>query len=175
MAIVPGERVESAIHVVRGQRVMLDADLAVLYGVTTKRLNEQVKRNTARFPEDFMFPLTAVEASNLKSQFATSSVDWGGRRKLPRVFTEHGAVMLASILNSPTAVDASVQIVRAFVRLRLMLASNAELARKLDDLEHRYDSQFRVVFRAIRDLMAPVGPSRKRIGFGDSAPQGSPP
>ncbi|MDP3773656.1 MAG: ORF6N domain-containing protein [Gemmatimonadales bacterium] len=170
MAIVPAERIESAIHVVRGQRVMLDADLAVLYGVTTKRLNEQVKRNLARFPEDFMFRLTADEAATLKSQFATSSADWGGRRKLPNVFTEHGAVMLASILNSPTAVETSVQIVRAFVRIRLMLASNAELARKLEDLERRYDSQLRVVFRAIRDLMVPVVPRRKRIGSATRGP-----
>jgi hypothetical protein len=169
MADIPAESIESAIHVVRGQRVMLDADLAVLYGVTTKRLNEQVKRNLARFPEDFMLRLTANEAANLKSQFATSSGVWGGRRKLPRAFTEHGAVMLASILNSPTAVEVSVQIVRAFVRIRLMLASSVELAKKLEDLERRYDSQFRDVFRAIRDLMAPVAPARKRIGFGDAS------
>lgn len=149
---------------------MLDADLAILYGVTTKRLNEQVRRNGPRFPEDFMFRLSAEEASNLKSQIATSSLRWGGRRKLPNAFTEHGAVMLASVLSSPTAVETSVQIVRAFVRIRLMLASNADLARRLDDLERRYDSQFRVVFRAIRDLMAPGEPTRKRIGFGDSGP-----
>jgi hypothetical protein len=174
MSPVPSESIESVIHTVRGQRVMLDVDLAILYGVTTKRLNEQVKRNSGRFPADFAFRLTMAEAPSLRSQFATSKPGRGGRRYAPLVFTEHGAVMLASILNSPTAVETSVQIVRAFVRIRLMLASNAELARKLDDLERRYDSQFRVVFRAIRDLMAPVGPSRKRIGFGDSPPDASP-
>ncbi|MEK6768187.1 MAG: ORF6N domain-containing protein [Gemmatimonadota bacterium] len=175
MAIVPAERIESAIDVVRGQRVMLDADLAVLYGVTTKRLNEQVRRNSGRFPDDFAFRLTVHEAASLRSQFATSKPGRGGRRYAPLAFTEHGAVMLASVLNSPTAVRTSVQIVRAFVRIRLMLASNAELARKLEDLERRYDSQFRVVFRAIRDLMAPVEPRPKRIGFGDSRPDPSPP
>jgi hypothetical protein len=168
MMPVPSERIESAIHVVRGQRVMLDADLAALYGVTTKRLNEQVKRNSGRFPTDFAFRLTAGDAGSLRSQFATSKIGRGGRRYAPLVFTEHGAVMLASILNSPTAVEVSVQIVRAFVRIRLMLASNVELAQKLEDLERRYHSQFRVVFRAIQDLMAPIAPPRKRIGFGDS-------
>ena len=163
------ERIASAIHVVRGRRVMLDADLAVLYGVATRRLNEQVKRNRGRFPEDFMFRLLPEEAVSLKSQFATSSGGWGGRRKLPNVFTEHGAVMLASVLNSATAVDSSVHVVRAFVRLRMMLEANAELARKLDALEARYDAQFRVVFQAIRELMAPPPSTRKRIGFQGSA------
>ena len=174
MAIVPVERIESAIHVVRGQRVMLDADLAVLYGVTTKRLNEQVKRNSRRFPDDFAFRLTVQEAASLRSQFATSKPGRGGRRNAPLVFTEHGAVMLASVLSSATAIEASLQIVRAFVRIRLMLASNVDLARKLKDLERRYDSQFRVVFRAIRDLMVPVVPPRKRIGFGVSGPDAPP-
>jgi predicted Zn-dependent peptidase len=153
---------------------MLDADLAALYGVTTKRLNEQVKRNLARFPEDFMFRLTAGETGNLRSQSATSSSDWGGRRKLPNAFTEHGAVMLASVLSSPTAVETSVQIVRAFVRLRQLLESNVELARKLDALEQRYDSQFRVVFQAIRELMAPPVKPPKRIGFGAPGPDTQP-
>ena len=145
-SLIPAEQIARIIYVIRGHRVMLDADLAILYGVTTKRLNEAVKRNLRRFPEDFMFQLTPEEfavlrsqnvTSNagsgsaiLKSQFATSSPGWGGRRKLPRAFTEHGAVMLASVLNSPVAVGASIQVVRAFVQLRGMLTAHAELARK---------------------------------------------
>lgn len=148
---------------------MLDADLASLYGVTTKRLNEQVKRNRTRFPDDFIFQLTGQEVANLKSQFATSSLEWGGRRKLPNAFTEHGAVMLASVLNSPVAVQASIQVVRAFVQLRGLLATHAELARQLDELERKYDAQFRVVFEAIRELMQPLpSPRRKQIGFQSS-------
>jgi hypothetical protein len=164
-AIVPLERIAAAIHVVRGHRVMLDADLAVLYGVTTKRLNEQVKRNRGRFPADFMFRLTTRETAGLRSQVATTKAGRGGRRSPPVAFTEHGAVMLASVLNSPTAVDASIQVVRAFVRLREILATHRALARKLADLESRYDAQFRVVFEAIRELMQPPIPPRKRIGF----------
>jgi hypothetical protein len=179
-SLVPVDQIAHAIHVIRGHRVMLDADLAVLYGVTTKRLNEAVKRNLRRFPADFMFQLTPEEAANLrsqfatsdvssgggilKSQFATSSLAWGGRRKLPKAFTEHGAVMLASVLNSPIAVEASIQVVRAFVQLRSMLAAHADLAHKLAELERKYDSQFRVVFDAIRRLMEPP-PDPKRIGF----------
>ncbi|MDP3773885.1 MAG: ORF6N domain-containing protein [Gemmatimonadales bacterium] len=164
------ERIDSAIHLVRGHRVMLDADLAALYGVTTKRLNERVKRNLDRFPEDFAFRLTADEVVALRSQSATSNVGRGGRRYAPIAFTEHGAVMLASVLSSPTAVETSVQIVRAFVRLRHLLESSAELARKLDALEKRYDSQFGVVFRAIRELMAPPVKPSKRIGFKTNRP-----
>lgn len=167
---VPVDEITRAIHVIRDQRVMLDADLARLYGVTTKRLNEQVKRNRRRFPADFMFQLSPEEVANLKSQIATSSPRWGGRRKLPNAFTEHGAVMLASVLNSPIAVEASVQVVRAFVQLRSMLAAHAELARKLGELERKYDAQFRVVFDAIRELMQPPTPERKRIGFRTGAP-----
>jgi len=158
------EQIESHIFLIRGQKVMLDADLAELYEVETRRLNEQVRRNSERFPEDFMFQLTAEEFANLKSQFATSS--WGGRRKLPFVFTEHGAIMAASVLNSKRAIEASVQVVRAFVRLRQMLASNAELSRKLVALEKNYDIKFRAVFEAIHQLMAPADPKKKRpIGF----------
>lgn len=158
-------RIVSAIHQVRGHRVMLDTDLAVLFGVTTMRLNEQVKRNRNRFPADFMFQLTADEASNLKSQFAISSRGWGGRRTLPYVFTEHGAVMLANVLRSRVAVDASLEVVRAFVQLRELALTHAELGRRLDDLEGKYDAQFKVVFQAIRELMAPPDPPRRRIGF----------
>ncbi len=160
---VPAERIERAILVIRGEKVMLDEDLATLYGVTTKRLNEQVKRNIDRFPDTFMFQLTRLEFEDLKSQIATSS--WGGRRTLPYVFTEHGVVMLASVLNSPTAVAASIEVVKAFVRLRQMLASNEELARKLDALEKKYDAQFKMVFDAIRQLMAPPEKEKRRIGF----------
>jgi len=165
-ALVPVDQIARTIYVIRGHRVMLDADLALLYGVTTKRLNEAVKRNLGRFPGDFMFRLTAEETANLRSQIATSSSGWGGHRYLPRVFTEHGAVMLASVLNSPIAVAASIQVVRAFVQLRGMLTAHAELARKLADLERKYDAQFRVVFDAIRELMEPLPPQEhKRIGF----------
>ena len=163
LAAVPD--IASRIHTVRGQRVMLDRDLAQLYGTTTKRLNEQFARNGPRFPPDFAFRLTLEEAANLKSQSATSSLTWGGRRNLPNAFTEHGAVMLASVLNSPIAVAASIQVVRAFVQLRGVLASHKELARRLDALESRYDAKFRVVFQAIRELMEPPALPRKQIGF----------
>ncbi|MBI5543291.1 MAG: ORF6N domain-containing protein [Deltaproteobacteria bacterium] len=159
------ERVESRILIIRGKRVMLDADLAELYGVTTKRLNEQVRRNRERFPADFMFCLTREEVSHLRSQFATSSPGHGGRRTAPLAFTEHGALMLASVLNSTTAVAASIHVVRAFVRLRALLATHADLARKIKELETRYDSQFKVVFEAIEELMQPEEPARPQIGF----------
>jgi len=162
---IPFERVEQTILLIRGEKVILDADLAVLYGVSTTRLNEQVKRNSDRFPKDFAFRLTKVEFDNLISQSATSSSKHGGRRKLPLVFTEHGAIMAANVLNSERAIHASVAVVRAFVRLRQMLSSNAELARKLGDLERKYDRQFKVVFDAIRQLMTRPEQKRKQIGF----------
>ncbi len=161
--VIPAERIERAILLIREHRVMLDEDLAELYGVTTKRLNEQVKRNVDRFPPDFMFQLSFQEFTNLRSQFATSR--WGGRRTPPYAFTEHGAVMLASVLNSPIAVHASVEVVRAFVRLRQLLASHQELARKLMALEKKYDAQFKIVFDAIRELMKPPEPKHRDIGF----------
>lgn len=167
---IPPERIAAAIHVLRGQRVMLDEDLAALYGVPTKRLNEQVRRNIERFPADFMFILTAAERSNLRSQFATSSSEWGGRRTPPAVFTEHGAVMLASVLKTRIAVEASIQVVRAFVHLRGLIATNAQLARRLDALELKYDSRFKIVFEAIRALMTPAESSRGRIGFSSDDP-----
>lgn len=165
LATIPVERVEQAILVIRGEKVILDADLAALYGVSTTRLNEQVKRNLDRFPKDFAFRLTKDEFDNLISHFAISSSKHGGRRKLPLVFTEHGAIMAANVLNSKRAVATSVQVVRAFVRLRQILASNAELARRLEELEKKYDAQFKVVFDAIRQLMTPPQPNRKQIGF----------
>ena len=150
-SLVPMERIERAIFVIRGQKVMLDADLAELYGVLTKVLNQAVKRNKERFPVDFMFQLTKEEKDEV-----VTNCDHLKRLKfsptLPHAFTEHGAIMLATILNSPVAVQSSIQVVRAFVRLRQMLASNAELARKLDTLERKYDAQFKVVFDAIRQL-----------------------
>jgi len=164
IASVPPERIERAILMVRGEKVMLDADLTALYGVSTKRLNEQVKRNSDRFPDTFMFELTKEEFDNLRSQFATSS--WGGRRTPPYVFAEHGVVMLARVLNSPVAIAASIEVVKALVRLRQLLASTAELARKLDALEKKYDTQFKVVFDAIRQLMTPPRKEKRRIGFG---------
>ncbi|MFA7270921.1 MAG: ORF6N domain-containing protein [Sterolibacterium sp.] len=177
-ALQPVETIASRILVMRGQKVMIDADLAELYGVPTKRLNEQVRRNQDRFPADFIFELTADEFANLKSQFATSS--WGGRRKLPLAFTEHGAIMTATVLNSPRAVEMSVYVVRAFVRLREVLASHKELSKRLDDLEqttealalrhdtfaHNTRAQLKQVFEAIRELMAPPpAPPKRPIGF----------
>jgi ORF6N domain-containing protein len=168
---------ESAIHLIRDQRVMLDSDLAAIYGVTTKRLNEQLKRNRPRFPDDFAFQLTVQEFTNLKSQFATSSLrsqfgtssSHGGKRKLPWVFTEHGALMLASVLNSDIAVQASVRVVRAFVRLREMVAANAQLAAKLQELERRLDSHDEGIanlFAALKQLVEPSEPTKRReIGF----------
>ena len=143
---------------------MLDADLAKLYGVSTKRLNEAIRRNAARFPEDFMFQMNEEEADNLMSQFATSK-SWGGRRYLPYVFTEQGVAMLSSVLNSEQAIQVNIAIMRAFVRMRQLLVSHEELARTVDALEKKYDAQFRVVFDAIRALMEPTKPPRRRIGF----------
>ncbi len=166
--LIPEEFVERRILLIRGHKVMLDADLAQLYGVTTKRLNEQIKRNRDRFPEDFMFQLSFEEGKSilaLRSQFAT--LKRGQHLKYaPYAFTEHGAVMAANVLNSPVAVRASIQVVRAFVRLREILATHKRLARKLEEMEMKYDQQFKVVFDAIRELMAPQPPpSGRRIGF----------
>jgi len=162
------ETIEPRILLLRGHRVMLDEDLAEIYGVTTKRLNEQARRNPSRFPTDFRFQLNAREAQSLRSQFATSKKGRGGRRYRPYVFTEHGAVMLASVLNTPVAVRASVQIARAFVRLRRLIGAHKELARKLQDLEKRlgrHDEQIGLLFDAIRDLMEPGDEPPRRIGF----------
>ena len=161
---VTSDRIASMIHVIRDEKVMLDSDLAKLYGVSTKRLNEQVKRNIERFPVDFMFQLTNDELDNLRSQLATSS-SWGGRRYPPYVFTEHGVVMLASVLDTKIAVQSSIQVVRAFIYLRKMLVSHDKLAKNLDTLERKYDSQFKVVFDAIRQLMTPSESPQRRIGF----------
>lgn len=164
--LLPSERIEQRILMIRGQKVMLDSDLAKLYEVSTKRLNEQVKRNPKRFPPDFAFQLTIQEVISLRSHFATSIGGRGGRRYLPFVFTEQGVAMLSSILTSERAALVNVAIMRTFVRLREILSTHKDLARKLEDLEKKYDSQFRGVFDAIRQLMAPPPvPSKRRIGF----------
>lgn len=150
---IPVERVTNAILLLRGQRVMLDAELAALYGVETRALVQAVRRNAERFPSDFMFQLTNEEFAALRSQAVISS-GHGGRRHAPYAFSEQGVAMLSSVLRSPRAVQVNIAIMRAFVRLREMLASHAELARKLDELERRYDDQFAQVFEAIRELMA---------------------
>ena len=160
---------EGLIHLIRGKRVMLDSDLARIYGVSTMRLNEQFKRNLKRFPSDFAFVLTPQEFMGLISQIAISKKGRGGRRKLPWVFTEHGALMLASILNSPVAIDASVRVVRAFVYLREQIVANADLARKFAELEKRMDrsdESIATLFEAIRQLLEPPAPEGQReIGF----------
>jgi hypothetical protein len=178
-ATIPAERIERSILVLRGHKVLLDADLAALYGVTTKRLNEQIRRNRERFPEDFMFQMSPEEFEALRSQFATSNVGRGGRRYAPYVFTEHGAIMAANVLNSPRALEVSIYVVRVFVRLRETLAAHKELAAKLEELEQktealalRHDTlaantrtQLRQVFEAIRELMSPPETKRRPIGF----------
>ncbi len=168
MAQQPALTPDNRIWEIRGYRVMLDADLAVIYGISTKRLNQQVQRNLERFPEDFMFRLTEEEAKPWRSQNATSNVGRGGRRYLPFAFTEHGAVMLANVLKTPRAAVASIAIARAFVRLRGVLASHSDLARKLDQLEARvgnHDEQIQRIFEAIRQLMEPRASRARKIGF----------
>lgn len=158
------EPVETLIRVIRGERVILDVDLAALYGVETRSLVQAVKRNRDRFPADFLFQLTSDEVISLRSHFVISKMR-GGRRYLPYAFTEHGALMAANVLKSNTAVQASVQVVRAFVRLRQLVTSNAELSTRLTELERKYDRQFKVVFDAIRQLMMPPAHAPRQIGF----------
>jgi hypothetical protein len=162
---IPPERIERRILLIRGQKVMLDADLAELYEVETKELNLAVRRNADRFPEDFMFQLSAPEFRNLRFQFVTSS-SWGGRRYPPYAFTEQGVAMLSSVLRSPRAVQVNIAIMRAFVKLREIIASHRDLARRLEEMESKYDAQFKAVFDAIRELMKPPEKPRRRIGFG---------
>jgi len=163
ISLVPVERIERAILFIRGEKVMLSDELAKLYGVEPRVLVQAVKRYLDRFPADFMFQLSAEEWENLKSQSVISS--WGGIRTPPYAFTEQGVAMLSSVLHSDRAVRVNIEIMRAFVRLRQMLASNAELARKLEALEKKYDRQFKVVFDAIRRLMSPPETRRREIGF----------
>jgi hypothetical protein len=162
---VPAERIEQAILLIRGKKVMLDVDLAALYEVETGVLNRAVKRNMDRFPEDFMFQLTLEETERLRCQNGISKTGRGGRRYLPYVFTEQGVAMLSSVLRSPRAIQVNIEIMRAFVRLREILATHKELARKLAVLEKKYDEQFKVVFDAIHALMEPAEKPRKKIGF----------
>jgi len=163
---VPIERIERAILLLRGHKVMLDADLATLYEVETRALVQAVKRNLERFPEDFMFQLDAEELEALRSQSVISNAPGrGGRRYAPYAFTEQGVAMLSTVLNSPRAIAVNIEIMRAFVRLRLLLASNKELARRLDHLEAKTDAKFKAVFEAIRQLMTPPEPKRRPIGF----------
>jgi len=165
----PIQQIAHAILILRGHRVLLDSELAGLYGVTTKRLNEQVKRNSERFPPDFMFQLTANEADSLRSLSATLKAGRGQHRKFPPyAFTEHGAIQAANVLNSPRAAEMGIYVVRAFVRLRELLASNTALARKLDELERKYrhhDQAITAILSAIRELTNPQPPKRRGIGF----------
>lgn len=167
-AIILAKRVASKILVLRNQKVMLDADLAELYGVPVKRLNEQLKRNSRRFPGDFIFTLTRAEYKNLRSQNATSSSAYGGRRYLPHAFTEHGAIMAATVLNSKRAIEMSIFVVRAFVQMRQALVVNQHVVSKLSELEARldtHDSEIQDVVDAIRELLAPLPANSRRIGF----------
>ncbi len=161
---LPAERILHSIHVFRGERILLDANLAALYAVETRVLIQAVKRNSQRFPGDFMFQLSDEEWADLKSQSVISS-SWGGRRTAPYAFTELGVAMLSSVLNSERAIQVNISIMRAFTQLRNMLATHADLARQMEALERKYDGQFRVVFEAIRELMAQPTPVKKPIGF----------
>ncbi|MDP3661493.1 MAG: ORF6N domain-containing protein [bacterium] len=177
LTIIPDSRIESRIFFIRGKKVMLDRNLAELYGVETKTLNRAAKRNRLRFPPDFMFQLTKAEAdafsryqfgtlkknSNLKYQIGTSS--YGGRRKLPYAFTEQGVAMLSSVLNSKRAIQVNIQIIRTFTKLRELIATNKELREKIEKLESKYNQQFRVVFEAIKQLLAPPEKPARKIGF----------
>jgi phage regulator Rha-like protein len=173
-AIIPVGRIENSIFMIRGHRIILDSDLAVLYGVTTTRLNQQVKRNIERFPDDFMFQLTSEESESLRLKNATSNGKRGGRRYMPFAFTEHGAIMAASVLNTHRAVEVSVFVVRAFVKLRETLSTHKELVHKLTELEHRlegHDEAIQEIVEAIHQLMQPSQTekqteySSEKVGF----------
>ena len=164
--LIPVENITDKIFMIRGLKVMLDRDLAELYGVPTKRLKEQVRRNISRFPEDFMFELTNQEVRNLRSQFATSS--WGGARYIPIAFTEQGVAMLSSVLHSKRAIEVNIAIMRAFVKMREIMATNKDFAEKLKIIEEKlaeHDDQFQVVFEAIKQLFTEEEKPKKKIGF----------
>jgi len=163
--ILKPENVAQLVFFIRGEKVMLDADLAKLYGVTTKALNQAMRRNRARFPEDFAFRLSGEEFDNLRSQIVTTSQKYRRSDSLPVAFTEQGVAMLSSVLRSARAVEVNIAIMRTFVQLRRLMDTNRDLARKIDALEKRYDEQFAVVFAAIKELIAPPSPPKKRIGF----------
>ena len=166
MEVIPQQIIESKILFIRGKKVMLDKDLAVLYGVETRVLNQAVRRNINRFPEDFMFQLTKEEMDIWKSQIVISNKEKMGLRKMPSAFTENGVAMLSSVLNSERAIKVNIQIMRTFTKIREMLATHKELRRKIEEMEKKYDAQFKVVFDAMRQLMIePPLKTRKRIGF----------
>ena len=175
--IISDEIVVERIYFLRGKKVMLDVDLSEMYGVETKRLNEQVKRNLERFPEDFMFQLTGEEVGNLKSQFATSS--WGGRRTLPYAFTEQGVAMLSSVLNSRTAIEVNIRIIRVFTKIREILYNNKEILLKLEQLErkierqdnrmNKHEKELQIIFSALKGLLTPPTKPRRLIGFQSSS------
>jgi len=164
--VVPSERIDKQIFLLRGHKVMLDSDLAALYGVETRALNQSVRRNKERFPEDFMFRLSREEVKRI-SQSVISSSPYGRLKfsKSVTAFTEHGVTMLSSVLNSPRAIQVNIQIMRAFAKLREIIAAHRELSHRLDELERKYDVKFKVVFDAIRRLMAPPPAPKRRIGF----------
>jgi hypothetical protein len=163
--MIPAEVICHRIFIIRGMKIMIDEDLAQLYGVLTRRLNEQVKRNKKRFPKDFCFRMTQKDIDILKSHFATSS--WGGRRKLPLAFTEQGVAMLSSVLNSDRAIEVNIQIMRTFSKLREYMATHKDLRQKVEELEKKYDQQFKVVFDAIKGLIIYPNEAYKKtkIGF----------
>ena len=161
--IIPQESIESKIFSIRCKRVMLDRDLANLYGVETKYLKRQVNRNISRFPDDFMFQLTREELNNLRLHFGTSS--WGGTRYLPYAFTEQGIAMLSSVLNSERAIQVNIQIMRAFIKLKEMLSTHKDLKQKIEEMEKKYDYQFKIVFDAIKQLLEPPAEPKGKIGF----------
>jgi len=161
--LVIQEIIEQKIFLIRGQKVMLDSDLALLYEITTGNFNKAVSRNLDHFPDDFMFKLTKEEFRDLIFQFGTSK--WGGTRKIPRVFTEHGILMLSSVLNSKRATQVNIQIMRTFIKLRKLLATHRDLLKKIEELEKRYDKQFRIVFQIIRELAPSIEKSKRKIGF----------
>lgn len=163
--LLPVERITSKIFLIRGSKVMLDRDLAELYGVETRVLKQAVRRNIKRFPEDFMFELSKQEFGHWRSQFVTSKRDRMGLRYAPMVFTEQGVAMLSSVLKSDRAILVNIQIMRAFTQLRRMLATHKDLKKKIEEMEKKYDQQFQVVFEAIRRLLAADEKPKKRIGF----------
>lgn len=164
-SVVPVERIENKIYLIRGLKVMLDRDLAVLYGVTTKVLKQAVNRNLERFPDDFMFEMSSVELINLRSQIVTSRRNWGGMRYQPYAFTEQGIAMLSSVLRSERAILVNIQIMRTFTKLRELISQNENLKRKIEALESRYDEQFKIVFDAIRRLISEDEKPTPEIGF----------
>jgi len=162
-SIIPIERIQKYIYLIRGRKVLLDRDLAQLYGIETKVLNRAVSRNIARFPEDFMFQLDRDEFENLRFHFGTSS--WGGRRYRPRAFTEQGVAMLSSVLRSRRAIEVNIAIMRTFVKLREILATNSALRRKIEAMERQYDEQFKLVFKVLSEMVMPSPKSKPQIGY----------